>query len=177
MTLGSHQRSVGASQAHLTPEWLVRALGSFDLDPCAADPRPWDCAMVNYTEADDGLSREWRGRIWLNPPFHRYEVGAWIQRLADHGCGVALLHARLETKWFLPVWRKASAILFLKRRLIFLRPDGSECRTSNGERANSGAPVCLISFGADDAERLREFGKVHGGALIERRELFTGGNT
>ncbi len=55
MTLGSHQQSVGKSQTHFTPRQILDALDEFDLDPCAGDPRPWDCARVNYTEADDGL--------------------------------------------------------------------------------------------------------------------------
>jgi hypothetical protein len=57
VSLGSHQRSVGKSQNHITPTWILDALGMFDLDPAAADPRPWDCADANYTKADDGLSR------------------------------------------------------------------------------------------------------------------------
>jgi hypothetical protein len=57
MALGSHQTTVGKSQVHLTPKWIIDALGVFDLDPCAASPRPWDCARVNFVEADDGLSK------------------------------------------------------------------------------------------------------------------------
>ena len=51
MTLGSHQRAVGKTQVHITPkkEILDRLGGPFDLDPAAADPRPWDCAATNYT--------------------------------------------------------------------------------------------------------------------------------
>jgi hypothetical protein len=85
----------------------------------------------------------------LNPPFDRYQVGAWIQRLAEHGRGTALLHARTEAGWFEPVWRSASGILFLADRIKFCRPDGSE------QPANSGAPAVLISFGAKDLQVLR----------------------
>lgn len=164
MTLGSHQSTVGKSQTHFTPRNIIEALGPFDLDPCAGDPRPWDCAATNYIEADDGLSRGWLGRVWLNPPFNRYDVGRWIQRLADHGQGTALLHARTETAWFRPIWRKASAILFLADRVIFFKADGSPQTISDpaskhfGKPANSGAPVVLAAFGAADAARLRTCG-------------------
>ena len=149
MTLGSHQRVVGKSQVHITPRWIVDVLGPFDLDPCAADPRPWSCANANYTEADNGLRLPWCGRIWLNPPFHRYQVGHWIARLAQHGRGTALLHARTEAGWFKPVWECGSAILFMSTRVKFFRSDGSE------QPGNSGAPPVLVAFGDDDARRLR----------------------
>ena len=146
MTLGSHQRAIGKSQDHITPRWIIDRLGPFDLDPCAADPRPWDCATRNFTEA--GLSRPWRGRVWLNPPFDQYIVGHWIERLAERGNGTALLHARTEAKWFEPIWERASGILFMADRLKFCRPDGSELPH------NSGAPPVLVAFGATDLARL-----------------------
>jgi hypothetical protein len=172
MTLGSHQKTIGASQNHVTPKWIIEALGPFDLDPCAADPRPWDCAKVNLSEADDGLSRVWTGRVWLNPPFDRYKVARWIGRLAEHGHGTTLLHAHTETEWFRICWHNATAMLFMARRLIFVRPDGSPCTTRSGERANSGAPPVLVAFGDYDAGRLRRFASVHGGALVEKWQLF-----
>jgi hypothetical protein len=148
VTLGSHQRCVGKSQVHLTPKWLIDALGPFDLDPCAALSRPWNCARTNWTEADDGLALEWHGLVWLNPPFDRYQVGKWIQKLAEHGNGIALVHARTEADWFQPIWRSASLALFLRKRLKFCRPDGSE------QPANSGAPAVLAAFGRDAEDRL-----------------------
>jgi hypothetical protein len=164
MTLGSHQQTVGRSQVHITPHWIIDRLGPFDLDPAAADPRPWDCALNNYTEFDDGLSRPWHGRIFLNPPFDRYAVGGWISRLAVHGRGIALLHARTEAAWFEPVWESASAVLFMADRIHFHRPDGSR------QPANSGAPPVLVAFGEFDREHLRVCGIP--GALVtswERR--------
>jgi hypothetical protein len=152
MTLGSHQAAIGKSQTHITPRWIIDRLGPFDLDPAAADPRPWDCAKQNYTDADDGLSLPWQGRTWVNPPFNRYEVARWIGRLAEHGHGTALLHARTEAGWFAPVWRSASGILFLKVRLKFCRADGSE------QPFNSGAPALLAAFGKADLKRLRASG-------------------
>jgi DNA N-6-adenine-methyltransferase (Dam) len=149
MTLGSHQTSVGKTQIHITPRWIIERLGPFDLDPAAADPRPWSCAVTNYTERDDGLRQPWRGRVWLNPPFDRYAVGAWIRKLAKHGCGTTLLHARTEAEWFEPIWESAAAILFMANRLHFHRPDGTR------QPANSGAPPILAAFSNDDAERLR----------------------
>lgn len=156
MTLGSHQRTIGKSQVHITPKWIIDELGPFDLDPCAADPRPWDCAKINIALPQDGLAETWRGhRVWLNPPFDRYQVGKWIRKLAAHGCGTALLHARTETDWFQIAWQTATAMLFLDNRIIFHKQDGSRQTTAKGQIANSGAPPVLVAFGNADAARLQ----------------------
>lgn len=149
MTLGSHQKTLGASQNWITPKWIIDALGGpFDLDPCAAEPRPWDCAYNNISQPR-GLDLPWFGRVWLNPPFHRYEVARWIKKMAVHNNGIALLHARTEAEWFEPVWSAARAILFLADRVYFHYPDGTRAS------ANSGAPACLAAFGLANVEKLR----------------------
>jgi hypothetical protein len=101
-------------------------------------------------------------------------VGRWIGRLAEHGRGTALLHARTETEWFRICWQRATALLFMAKRLTFIKPDGSPCTTRSGERANSGAPPVLAAFGGDDGMRLRQFASEHGGALVEGWKLFEG---
>lgn len=163
VTIGSHQTTVGKSQVHLTPWRIIDALGPFDLDPCAATVRPWDCAARNIVEAEDGLRQSWSGVVWLNPPFDRYQVGHWVAKLAVHSNGIALLHARTETEWFRPIWQQASLLLFLADRLKFCRPDGSE------QPANSGAPVVLAAFGLECALRLRVSGLP--GAYVDRWRL------
>lgn len=160
MTLGSHQKTVGDTQTWITPKWIIDTLGPFDLDPCAAIIRPWECANTNVIA--NGLDVTWKGRVWLNPPFDRYDVGNWVQRLANHGHGTALLHARTEAAWFGPVWRAAASILFLADRLYFHYPDGKRAK------ANSGAPAVLIAFGIDDHVKLRD-SKIEG-SLVTRWE-------
>jgi hypothetical protein len=152
MTLGSHQTSIGKSQSHISPRWILDRLGEFDLDPAAAAPRPWDCAATNYTERDNGLAQPWHGRVFLNPPYDRRVVGRFIQKLAEHGYGICLTHARTETSWFEPIWKSASGILFLADRIHFHLPDGTR------HPANSGAPVVLCSFGEKDLEVLKSCG-------------------
>jgi len=105
-----------------------------------------------------GLERAWFGFVYLNPPFDRYVVGRWIARLAQHGNGITLLHARTEAEWFEPIWQHASGILFLADRIHFHRPDGSR------QPANSGAPPILAAFGEEALTRLRCCGIA--GALV-----------
>lgn len=146
--MGSHQSAVMGSDIWLTPPHIIEALGPFDLDPCASVGRPWDTAATHYTVEDDGLSREWHGRVWLNPPYGKH-AAVWLQRLAEHGNGTALVFARTETKIFFDwVWPYASALLFVEGRLHFHRPDGTRAK------ANSGAPSVLIAYGEQAARKL-----------------------
>ncbi len=147
--IGGHQSARMISDEWLTPPVIIDELGPFDLDPCAApEPQPWPTAKRMISRPDDGLSHGWRGRVWLNPPYSR-EAVRWIQRLADHGAGTALVFARTETAWFVEqVWRRATALLFLHGRIYFHHSDGTRAA------ANSGAPSVLAAYGEYDARRL-----------------------
>ena len=138
----------GATDIWLTPRHVLNALGEFDLDPCAApDPTIWTTAKCHYTE--NGLTQKWFGRVWCNPPYGK-QTGTWLNRLADHGTGVALIFARTETEMFFEsVWNRADAILFLEGRLFFHYPNGAR------GKSNSGGPSCLIAYGKSDVEVLR----------------------
>lgn len=70
-----------------TPNLYVEAvrsvLGQIDLDPAS-------CAYANqtvrastfYTKEDNGLLREWQGRVFLNPPYGR-DQWKWSTRLIE----------------------------------------------------------------------------------------------
>ena len=144
--MGSHQSHNAGTTTWLTPPHVLEALGSFDLDPCAAPG--WPTAREHYTLPTDGLATPWYGRVWLNPPYGK-EAWVWLDRLAEHGTGTALIFARTETKGFISeVWFKAAALLFLHGRLHFHRPDGTRAP------ANSGAPSVLVAYGDQDADLL-----------------------
>jgi hypothetical protein len=148
--MGSHQSAAAKSIVWLTPPAVLHALGPFDLDPCAVSPpRPWSTAGAHFTVEDDGLAREWFGRVWLNPPYSEPVMSQFMQRLADHDRGTALVFARTETAaFFRNIWRRASGLLFLEGRLHFHRPDGTRAP------ANSGAPSVLAAYGEEDLEVL-----------------------
>lgn len=131
----------------LTPPHILKALGSFDLDPCAPIVRPWDMAYRHYTIEDNGLSLPWLGRVWLNPPYGR-ETFLWMERLVEHKNGIALIFARTETKGFHEqIWQKAHSVFFFKGRLSFYYGDGRK-----GSAAN--APSCLVSYDAENTESI-----------------------
>lgn len=143
---------------------FVRPLGKFDLDPCApvADPMRIGASRA-LTVIDDGLASEWAGRVWMNPPYST--AGKWVEKLANHGDGIALVFARVETGWWHEhVWPKAAALLFLRGRISFVRGDGRE----HGGH-NAAAPSVLIAYGAENADALRLSGL--GGAFVDLARL------
>lgn len=149
--MGGHQ-GVMLKDEWLTPPEILRALGPFDLDPCSPINRPWNTATNHYTIKDDGLSCEWRGRVWLNPPYGPH-TGTWLERLSVHGRGTALIFARTETEaWHQWVWPLASSVLFLAGRIYFYHVSGVRAQK------NAGAPSALISYGEIDAETLKTCG-------------------
>jgi hypothetical protein len=133
----------------LTPPEIIKALGPFDLDPCAPINRPWDTAEKHYTIEDDGLHKIWTGRVWLNPPYGDKTL-LWLDKLASHGSGIALIFARTETKGYHEVvFDQADSIFFFRGRIKFHYVDGRQ-----GEAAN--APSCLISYTKHDTEKIIE---------------------
>lgn len=90
-----------------TPKEFIRPLadcvGGFDLDPASgAEPEPH--ADVVYTKQEDGLSQEWFGNVWLNPPFSDKEE--WLRKTLNEvnannaDLAVVLLPCDTSTKWF-----------------------------------------------------------------------------
>lgn len=149
--MGSHQSARAETTTWLTPQSLIETLGPFDLDPCAApSPRPWPTAARHIELPEDGLAADWDGHVWLNPPYAAWE---WLDKLADHGDGIALVFARTETAGFVrTVWERADAVLFIHGRLHFHYPDGTRAN------ANSGAPSALIGYGQKAVETLERSG-------------------
>lgn len=148
LSAGGHENPIMKTDIWLTPPYILKALGEFDLDPCASSVRPWNTARFYYTKEDNGLARTWSGRVWCNPPYGK-EAEKWLNKLANHGNGIALIFARTETKsFFRYVWQKADAVLFLKGRLHFYNEKGEQAR------GNAGAPSCLVAYGQVNARAL-----------------------
>lgn len=138
-----HERSwIDGSTEWYTPPHVFEALGlEFDLDPAAPHGGvPWIPARRHLTRADDGLSRPWHGRVWLNPPYGR-QTPAWLRRLARHGDGIALVFARSDTAWFQQFAPQATVLCFVAGRLRFVPGD------ARSRRSTAGAPSLLMAFG------------------------------
>jgi len=135
-----------SSDKWYTPRALLAELGTFDLDPANDDPKNHPTALRHFGEEEDGLAQDWGGaRVWLNPPFSN--ARPWIEKMIAHGDGIVLVFCRSDAVWFHKAVCAATAVLMLKGRVEFTRPDGSRSRCPLG--------CVLLAFGRGNADVLK----------------------
>jgi phage N-6-adenine-methyltransferase len=143
-----------------------RVLGAFDLDPASNPTANRDVQAERYFSIeDDGLSREWRGRIWLNPPYGGLS-GAFVARLVEQFAAGLVVAAVLlvnsnstDASWFQPLWNHL--LCFTDHRINFISPDGPESGSTHGS--------VFVYFGSDRHAFIREFTPF--GAVVQRASV------
>lgn len=154
----SFQKTI-ASDEWQTPWEIVHALGEFDLDPCASNAN--HKAPDFYTKEDDGLALPWHGRVWCNPPYSQPALYQFCEKMAKHGNGVLLIFARTGNKvWQEVVFPKATAVLFLRKRVRFIDADGQQ-------GGGAGCDSALVAFGWENVAALERCG-IEGSLVILR---------
>lgn len=77
----------GNNEWYTPPEYIEaarRVMGAIDLDPASsAVANQTVRATTYYTATDDGLTRPWHGRVFLNPPYSGDLVGRFATRTVD----------------------------------------------------------------------------------------------
>jgi len=123
-----------------TPQAFFDALNDefhFDLDVCATAENA-KCPQY-FTKEQDGLSQQWHGRCWMNPPYGR-EIGKWVRRAYESamtgGCQLVccLLPARTDTAWWHDYCMNGE-IRFVRGRLKF-----------GGSRNSAPFPSAVVIF-------------------------------
>lgn len=137
------------SDEQYTPRWIFETLDiTFDLDVCAPKGGvEWIPAANHYSIEDDGLTQDWYGTVWMNPPFS--QATPWMQRFMSYRNGIAL-SVMSKSKWFNNLWSSDAAIVPLPSSLKFVLPDGTPNSIFN--------PICLSAFGHDCIEAVNRIG-------------------
>lgn len=134
----------------LTPNFIFEALKlEFDLDP-AHPPFPTNVPCKRYyTEEDDGLTQDWEGLVWVNPPYSN--AGPWIDKFIEHANGIMLVQVS-RSKAFLKLWEHpAVSIMHQKEKhMAFELPDGT--------RKSIFMPVALFAIGETATQALHNSG-------------------
>jgi hypothetical protein len=164
-----------------TPAPLIAAaravLGEIDLDPASsAKAQETVQARRFYTIEDDGLSKHWEGRVWLNPPYNQKLVDKFVLKLCQHfvagdvPTALLLTNNATETAWFQEAAELASAICLPAGRVCFLDEGGNPC----------GSPLqgqAVLYFGAEKprfAEAFSQFGLARALNEIRTRDADNG---
>lgn len=145
---GSDQSKI-TTDDYYTPKWIFDLLQlRFDMD--VASPTggiPWIPTNKYFTIADDGLSQDWIGRIWCNPPFSK--PGPWADRMIAHNNGI-LLCPFSNARWMDRVWQSSCAMVKIEYGLKFERPTGPLAISY---------PTFLAAWGEENAEAISRVGK------------------
>lgn len=103
--------NVPGTDERYTPAYIVaaarEAMGGIDLDPASSElANRVVRATTFFTREDDGLSRPWHGRVFLNHPYGRGQNARWADKLVEEYAGgniiaaVAVMPNDLNNAWF-----------------------------------------------------------------------------
>jgi len=115
-------------------------LGQIDVDP-ASNPLAQKAVLAKsfFTKDDSGLTKDWKGNVWLNPPYAQPHIADFSDKmLAELDCGnvsqaIMLTHNYTDTKWFQKLAAAANAICFTSGRIRFESPDGELASPTQGQ--------------------------------------------
>lgn len=94
----------------------------FDLDVCATAENA-KCKEY-FTEEQNGLSQEWRGTCYMNPPYGKV-ISLWMKKAYESSLEgatvVCLVPARTDTRWWHTyVIPHAKEVRFIQGRIKFV---------------------------------------------------------
>lgn len=116
-------------------------------------PIIWKTAKESYNKYDDGLSREWFGRVWLNPPYSKPLIMEFFDRMATHGNGIALTFNRMDSALYHEhIFPFCTAVFVLRKRIRFY-----DSRLEQSKR-NPGSGSVLIAYGEENVRAILESG-------------------
>lgn len=140
----------GENEWYTPSEYLEAAravMGSLDLDPASCDEaNKRVMAERIFTKETNGLNQDWRGNVWMNPPYAQPLIGEFSEKVAfefEQGKimqACVLVNNATDTVWFHRMMQTASAVCFPKGRIRFIDKFGSP----------SGAPLqgqAVLYFG------------------------------
>lgn len=137
---------------------------NIDLDPCAAPDT--SIGDINYTKDDDGLSKEWYGNVFINPPFTNKD--AFLQKTIEQSekgnTDVIFVitpdSTDVQSWWHSRIEPHSDYVWFSNGRIDYINPTSPG---PNNNKATFGTAMSI--FGEPSDETLREL--LDNGHLVE----------
>lgn len=165
-TLKPHVANNSGDNEWYTPKPYIEAaravMGRIDVDPASSkEANKIVQADAIFTAEDNGLKRDWTGKLWMNPPYETALVGKFIEKLAasvESGSvteALVLVNNATETRWFARLASVSAAFCFPVGRVKFWHP------RKKGATPLQGQAVAYIgNHKARFVENFRQFGTV-----------------
>lgn len=161
-------KHTGDEESYTPSEYIESAravMGSIDIDPASNDMAQETVkAGIYYTAEEDGLSKDWSGNAWMNPPYTARVINKFIEKMVSHyeqgdvRQAIVLTNNNTDTSWFHLGAKSAAAICFTSGRINFLKRDGSRSSPTNGQ--------AFFYFGSSPDKFKDEFSK-HGLVMVK----------
>jgi phage N-6-adenine-methyltransferase len=172
LVLAANMRDLSGLKGSVSVEWYTpsryieaarKVLGGIDLDPASSTlANKTVKARKFYSERDDGLTREWHGRVFVNPPYGKGS-GQFATKLVEEyeagrvSAAVLLINAYgFDSGWFQPLWDHT--LCFTDHRIVFTSP-----QRGTGGPANANL---FVYFGKAEQRFVRAFAEF--GAIVKR---------
>ena len=128
-----------------TPDYIIQAVrqvvGDIELDPASsATANEIIQAQRYYTVELNGLAQDWTAEtLWMNPPYSRGDIDAFVEKLASEvkrGAvkrALVITHNATETRWCRALLDNCAAFCLLKERVDFSTPGEQGSGTLRGQ--------------------------------------------
>lgn len=161
----------GNQESYTPKEYIQSAydvMGTIDVDP-ASNPFAQGTVKAGtyYSLEDNGLAHEWRGTVFLNPPYSHPEISHFIEKLCEEfeagrtTEAILLTNNNTDTKWWHRAATVSAAVCFTAGRINFYQEDGKITQPTNGQN--------FFYFGAGVSTFADVF-KRHGFVMVKHAE-------
>ena len=124
-----------------TPQEYIESartvMGGIDLDPASNEAAN---ARINaaefFTIKNSAFNHEWKGRVWMNPPYSRVIKDFIAKLVEEYHAGnvteaIVVTNNGTDTKWFEALTSISTAICLHKGRIGFENQDGVRINNNN----------------------------------------------
>jgi ParB family chromosome partitioning protein len=159
----TRQIYTGENEWFTPPRYIEMArtvMGGIDLDPAShVLAQKTVQSTTFFTAQDNGLSQDWFGRIWLNPPYSKATMEPFIMKLLKElengrvSQAILLTHNYTDTGWFHAAAQACAEFCLPRGRIAFQAPSGDE--------ATSPVHGQVFFYFGQDSHRFRQmFGEI-----------------